>query len=94
VIFSLTSSYSIFYSQAVNGAITEANTTTIRSSQELDTIIGYDNLFIYCSIDIINQEKMLHYKRINIILLLLIPLRDLTLIVDAIFFSLCLYLRA
>jgi hypothetical protein len=94
VIFSLISSYSIFYSQTVNGAITEANTTTIRSSQELDTIIGYDNLFIYCSIDIINQEKMLHYKMINIILLLLISLRDFTLIVDAIFFSLCLYLRA
>ena len=57
-------------------------------------IIGYDNLFIYCSIDIINQEKMLHYKMVNIILLLLISLRGFTLIVDAIFFSLCLYLRA
>ena len=40
VIFSLISSYSIFYSQTVNGDITEANTTTITSSQELDTILS------------------------------------------------------
>ena len=40
VIFSLISSYSIFYSQTVNGAITKENTTTITSSQELDTIIS------------------------------------------------------
>jgi hypothetical protein len=39
-IFSLISSYSIFYSQTVNGNITEANTTTITSSQELDTIMS------------------------------------------------------